>query len=141
MHEKTRRWICRAAFLAVCAVPTVWLLGAIGYRHSPLFVRRQIAIWERAVQQHSGFLVQIGRVSYPRGDVALLEGVRLTDPDSQRLVVQIRQAELVRAEGRLLVILSQPEVEPGQFLRLCEAFHERLLRGVALPAVHARRWR
>ena len=77
-------------------------------------------------------------MSYPRGDVALLGGIKLTDPDSQRLVLQLRQAEIVRTKGRLLVILSQPEVEPGQFLRLCEAFHDRLLRGGTFPAVQAR---
>lgn len=134
MHQKTRRWICRVAFLTLCASPTLWLLGVIGYRSSPWFAQRQLAVWQRVVQEQTGLLAQIGRVSYPRGDIVLFERVQLTDPDSERLVVQLRQAELVRAESRLLVILSQPEVEPGQFDRLCETFHDRLLRGaIRLP--------
>lgn len=129
MHDKTRRTVCRIAFVMLSVLPTLGVAGFAVYRATPLFAARERAAWEQALENRSGLRAYVGRVSYPRGGVTLLSGVVLVDPDSRQRVLAARLIELARSANSTTVVVSQPEVQPGQFLRLWEAFHDRVIRG------------
>ena len=133
MREKLRRRICRSAFLTLCLAPTLLTSGLIAYRTTPLYTRAERVAWQSRLHRELGLQAAIERVGYPRGGVVLLNGVTLTDPDTQRRVLRARLVELGETERGLIVVLSQPEVDAGQFFRVWELFHERILRG-APPA-------
>jgi hypothetical protein len=129
MHDKTRRTVCRIAFVMLSVLPTLGVAGFAVYRATPLFAARERQAWEQALENRSGLRAYVGRVSYPRGGVTLLSGVVLVDPDSQQRVIAARLIELARNADSTTVVISQPEVQPGQFLRLWEVFHDRVVRG------------
>lgn len=128
LHDKTRRWICRTLFVALCLVPTALTLGWIAYRHSPWYRTAQRLYWERLCRDRLGLVATIDGVSQPRGGVVLLSGLSLDDPDSGERVAKIRLVEIAHRNGRVTLILSQPEIRAGQFRRVCQVIHDRGLR-------------
>jgi hypothetical protein len=105
----------------------------VAYRISPLHAARQKALWQQRLEAQLGLRASIEKVSHPRGGVVLLSQTTLTDPDSGRQVLKARLIELARREPGWVLLVSQPEITEGQFLRLWEILHERFLRGVLPP--------
>ena len=132
MRHSTRRYICRSAFLLVCILPTLCLLAWIAYRSSPIHAASEVRFWERALFQGLGLLCTIERVVTAGTDVATLERIELLDPETNQRVARIRVLEFTRTPRGQVVLVSQPEIEPGQFVRLCQLLHDRVLRGPPL---------
>jgi hypothetical protein len=128
MHEMTRRYLCRLLFVILCVVPALAVLGFALYRTSPLYSLWEQQRWQRAIEIRIGLNATIQRVSHPRSGVILLAGVSLFDPDTQERVLFARLVEVTDTSRGLAIALAQPEVERGQFVRLWEAFHDRILR-------------
>ena len=129
MQERTRRLICRIVFLVACVAPTICTLGWIAWRASPGYASAERAYWTEAIHSHLGLRAQIQSIARPRRSAVLLQRVELTDPDSEQRVGRIRLIELAHTDQGLVILASQPEVERGQFLRLWEILHDRLLCG------------
>ena len=65
MHERTRRNLCRLAFLALGVVPTLCTLAWASYRTSPLYAEAERRMWETRLSAATGFSTQIGRLEFP----------------------------------------------------------------------------
>lgn len=133
MHERTRRQLCRLAFVALCVLPTMATCAWVGYRRSPLHAAAERAIWQQKLYDLTGLSARIEHVRRTTGRSTLLIGIVLTDPDGGDQVVRLRQAEIARTPQGIVVLLSQPEVAQGKFLRLWDMLHERVLRGPQPP--------
>jgi hypothetical protein len=131
MHESTRRLVCRAAFLLLCLLPTAGVTVWVGISRSSAYQRMQLAGWQRELSRQWGLTVTLGAVTQPRRGVTLLDGVRVSDPETAALIAEIRQVEVGWHAGRRLVIAAQPEVQGDQLGRLWMAFHEQFMRGSA----------
>lgn len=129
MHQRTRRQLCRLVFVAVCVVPTFFSLSWAAYRASPLHAANERSAWEKTLFELTGLLAVVNRVDHPPGGSTLLVGVQLIDPDGGDRVASLRQAEIARTQQGTVVLLSQPDIAKGKFLRLCDTLHDRVLRG------------
>lgn len=129
MHERTRRTLCRLAFLVLAILPTISTFVWVGYRCSPVYAAAERAAWEEKLFSLTGLLCRVGRIERPVGGTWLLHQVEFLDPDGGDALGTVRQIELAEQPEGLVVLLSQPELAPGKFLRLWDALHERVLRG------------
>lgn len=130
MHERTRRNLCRLVFLALGVLPTVCTMAWASYRVSPLFAAAECAYWEQQLARLTGFEARVGQVERLAGGT-LLTAVQFVDPEDNQLVAKLRQVEIVHRTEGILVLLSQPEVARGKFLRVWDAWHQRVLQGSA----------
>ena len=99
LHETTRTWCCRAAFVALCLLPTgvvaAWCVAVRlpSYRHAH----------ERAIGEHLGWHAQLARASSPRPGLWLYEGLELSDPQSDQLLARVPFVE-IETRGRSTTI-------------------------------------
>src|SRR5262245_13444382 len=128
MHERTRRNLCRLAFLALGVLPTVYTLAWSGYRATPVYAATERSAWERQLFERTGLTARIASVEHPAGGSTLLHSLELTDPDGGDRVATVRQAEIAYQPQGVVVLLSQPEIAQGQFLRLWDVLHQRVLQ-------------
>jgi len=134
MHDRTRRNLCRLAFLLFCVLPTACVLVLILHRHSSFYRSATTRHWEQALFQRLGLITTIDRVWRSERHVISLEGVKLIDPETRQQIARIRVLELAQRDHGQVLWASQPEIADGQFLRVWEVLHERLLRGPPLDS-------
>jgi hypothetical protein len=136
LHEKTRRRICRAAFLLLCVVPTAGVSLWCVQRHLPGVVGTEA----RKLQRELGLDVSLRGLRYLRPGGVLYEGLELADPETGRLVLRCPALEADwrqttdrqgRPKATLVMIASQPEIEATAADRLGELL-SRLLRRPAI---------
>jgi hypothetical protein len=125
--------ICRWVFCSLCLVPTLGTCGFIFYQRTPLHAASERAFWQGQICAHTGLTARVGKVRRPRHRRVLLEEVSLTDPDSGRKLARVRLVEMAWIDEGLVVLLSQPEIEVGQFQRLWNALHRRVVQAGPLP--------
>ena len=125
MHETTRRYVCRWAFCAFCVLPTLLVVAWSVYRLTPADVRSREVQWSA----WSGLGVTIGRVSYPRPGIMLLDDVQLADPKTAVPIVRIKRLQSARRDGALVLLAREPEILSSRIGRLWELLDERILRG------------
>ena len=124
LHETTRIWICRAAFVALCLVTTgmvaAWCLAVHlpHYRHGH----------EEAIYRRLGWHATLHAASTPRPALLLYEGLELSDPASRQLLVRAPFVEVQNAGNAASVTLAYPATING--LRLDALLHsaEQLLQ-------------
>ena len=129
MHERTRRNLCRLAFLALGVLPTVCTLAWASYRVSPIYAVVEKKAWEQRLTTLTGLITRVEQVEHPAGGSILLHHLELIDSDGNDRVAVIRQAEIAYFPEGVVVRLSQPEVASGKFLRLWDTLHSRVLQG------------
>jgi len=134
MRDKTRRVICRIAFLTLCLLPCAVTCTLIAYRMTPFYVAAERAHWQQWLESRTGLRARIERVSRPRRGDILLERVTFVDPDTRRELARMRLLEMAQTDHGFVILVSQPEIEDGQFQRLWEVFHTRVLRAGDLPS-------
>ena len=113
LHEKTRRRVCRVVFLVFCVVPTLAVLAWAAGRGGSA---------TQAVQSQWGLVtglnVKIARVTYPRPGAASYHDLRLSDPETGRVLLTARSLETARRDGALVLLASQLELgDRGEPLR------------------------
>lgn len=129
MHERTRRNLCRLAFLALGVLPMVCTSLWTVYRVSPWWAQAERSKWERQLFELTGLATSIQSVEHPTGRSTLLSDLQLVDPDGGGLVARIRHAEIADQPEGFVVLLSQPEVAHGKLLRLWDTLQHRALHG------------
>ena len=132
MHDRTRRTLCRGAFVLLCVLPSACVLGLSLYRHTPIYRSAIKSRWEQAFFQRLGLITTIDGVRQPDHQSLTLEGIKLVDPETGELLARVRVLELAESDHRHVLLASQPEIEPGQFARLCRVLDDRILRGPPL---------
>jgi hypothetical protein len=109
LHETTRIRVCRAAFIALCVVPTcavlVWCIAVRlpGYRLAH----------ERLIAAHLGLRVQLSKASSPRPDMILYEGLELSDPENGQPLARLPFVEVQTSGTAVVVKLPFPAMLNG----------------------------
>jgi hypothetical protein len=116
LHDKTRRRIALAAFVAAGVLPLLLIAGWCLNRHLPGCAQAEAD----ALGRQLGLVVKIDAVRHLRPGVVLYEGIELADPETGQTMLRSRCLEIAwrrQADGQgqlrptLCVIASQPEVE------------------------------
>ena len=128
MFGITRRILYRALFLGLCVLPTCAMTAWAAWAQSPLcreFLRQR---WQTALSLRLGMPVETRAAERGPGGVVRLEGVRVVDPEQNRVVADARFLEL-EPEGRgWVAVLSAPRAAQADVRRLFESWHEHGLR-------------
>ncbi len=127
MHERTERALCRLAFLALCALPTMLTIGVAGWTRTPWHYRRQIAALEQTLQLRLGLEVEVGGLRCPAPGVWELQRVILRDPETGDEVARVREVAYAVISERVIVHLSQPEIKSAQLNLVWRLVHDRFL--------------
>jgi hypothetical protein len=127
MHPSTRILLCRLGVVLFCLLPTAivgaWLVG----RSSDGYLKAQKQEWEHKLTQRLGLIVEIGEVRYPAYAAAVLEDVRLLDPETNEALASIPLLEIVSEGEGWRIELSQPQVDARHMDRLSRTLEDRLL--------------
>ncbi len=126
MHDRTKRLLCRAGFLALCILPTAtvwaWTSSWQGASH-----RAAVAA---QLSQNLGLRTTLADVAYPKPGLTLLEGLQLADPETGLPLVQMRFLEAGGGERTAALVASQPEIDAAQLARLWRVVDARLRESV-----------
>lgn len=144
LHDSTRRWICVAAFLTLCVLPTVIVLVWGVSRRLPWYAQSEAD----RLGTHLGVKVALSAFSHPRPGVTVYEGLQLLDPETGCVLLDCRQLEAVRLEpdGRgeagagavLTLTASQPVVDAAQLGRTWQLLERVLACRSGWPKVDVR---
>jgi hypothetical protein len=115
LHETTKTHLCRAAFVALCLAPTCAVLAWSVAVHLPSYRRSH----ERAIAVQLGLHAQLAKVSSPRPDTTLYEGLDLFDPETRQLLARLPFVEVQTDGTTITVKLPFPATLNGERL---EAF-------------------
>lgn len=126
MHDRTRRMICRTAFLALCVVPTI---GVFAWSSSRMNPGRTA---ESAVElSHGlGLKISLAGVTYPLPGVSLYDRVELADPETSAPLARMRFLEVAERHSATAIVASQPVLDAMQLGRLWQVVAERLRQGI-----------
>ena len=94
MHDRTRRLLCRLGFLLLCVLPTLAVAAWASVVCSPAYVAARRVAWETRLSHHLGLSVQLQGVRNPTRGVTVLEGLVLSDPETEACVARVRQIEM-----------------------------------------------
>ena len=127
MKQFSRKTLCRGAFLALCAAPTllvaVWILSRAVFGDGSL--RREN--WEQELSSRLGMKFIIGAVTYPEFGVTELQQVEVHDAETGQLVARAAAIEVTKSTDGYLIEAVAPEIEAAQLGRLSHILHERLM--------------
>lgn len=122
LHDRTRRLLCRAVFIAFGLLPA---LGVLAWSGSINSAAHQAAVCSR-LQAEIGLDLRVDDVSYPRPHVMVLHDVELLDPRSQATLARCRLVEIQTSGSSTTVVAAQPEVDLTQFANLKRLISDRL---------------
>jgi hypothetical protein len=126
LHETTKSLLCRAAFVALCVVPTCSVLAWSVAVRLPAYTRAH----ERAIAARLGLVAHLGKASTPRPGVTLYDSLELSDPDTRQPLARLGFVE-VDASGRVLAVrLASPGVVNGTRLDAFWQVAQAALRSV-----------
>ena len=114
LHDRTKRWICRAGFLLGGVLPMAAVIGWSSAIHTGVYKEAVRAELKASL----GLEVRFDRVSYPRPGVTLLSNVDLLDPENEEVLLHARMLEIGGGERAQTVVVSQPEVNAAGLDRL-----------------------
>ena len=122
MHDRTRRLVCRVAFLALGVLPAAGVLAWSGWRGGAWHQRVCAAELSRTV----GLQVSCNAVSYPRPGIVLYQGVELSDPETAAPLARMRFLETGGASTASAWVASQPEFDAAQLRGFWQLIDRRL---------------
>jgi hypothetical protein len=133
LHDKTRRWICLAAFFLLCVTPTLFTAAWCTLRHLPWAVQNEA----ESLSRQLGLEVRLAGLKNLRPGTVLYEGLELADPETGQSLFRCRLLEVSLrhiADGQgnskpmLILQASQPEIETTG-LRQLAGLLQRAMQG------------
>jgi hypothetical protein len=97
LHERTQRRVCRTAFVAFCALPTIVVFGWVAYFHRPWSERD----WQRSIEHTLHVGAQVEELSAPRPLMRKISKLSLTDLETKLPLLEVDE----------LLVHSADEVE------------------------------
>ncbi len=132
LHDKTRRRICIALFILLCAAPTCATIGWCAWRLLPWSSTAQA----RAIGDSLGAQVHWSSLRHPRPGVEWYEDFELADPEKGETALRCQCVEATTADvsdpqkgskRALVVKLSHAEIEVAR-LPILRQLVERIMR-------------
>lgn len=114
LHDRTKRWICRAGFLLGGVLPMTAVISWSAAIHTGVYKESVRADLKTA----TGLDVRFDQVSYPRPGVILLSSVELLDPETDESLLRARMLEIGGSKRAQTIVASQPEVNAAGLDRL-----------------------
>ncbi len=127
MHERTERAIARMTFVFCCAIPTFAVLLIIVVTWTPWWHRRSLASIEADLSRDVGLVVKVEDFRRAAPSTLTLQGIDLLDPETQRQVARIRQAQWADHGDSISILLQQPELQSTQLAQVWKLLHDRFL--------------
>lgn len=124
MHQRTQKLVGRWLFLAICVVPTLAIAAWAVVVNRPAYTDG----WETELSSRLGLHVAMDRAAHPRPGVTLLSNVRVSDPETKDRIARVRLVEISDNDNAATVVLSQPQVEPGQLGRVWQTIHRQIIQ-------------
>ncbi len=125
---RTRQLLCRSIFLLLCLVPLMGTVTWAAWRHFTL----DAEAYRQWIGGQLGLDVRISAVVQAAPGTTRLEDLNVLDPESGKLVARCKSIVVRRGDRVRGIHLSSTHVQPGQFGRLLELLHNRLLRQKSL---------
>ena len=113
LHERNQRKVCRAAFVLLCAVPTLVTLCWVLYFHRPW----QEHDWRQSLESTLHVRVEVDGVSAPRPHQRQIRLVRLADLPSARPLIELHE---LRISGDNVMKVERAVVYGAQLDRLAQ---------------------
>jgi hypothetical protein len=109
LHESTRRSLCRLAFVALCAVPTIAVAVWAGSRHSAAYR----ATCTTALGDALGVAVTADAVEHPLPDTIRYSGLVIADASSDAILVQASTLLQHKSDAAATITCPRLTIEPG----------------------------
>jgi len=122
LHDRTRRLVCRTAFIALCVLPALGVLA----ESSMLGTGSRRRACEAELSQAAGLRVTLDGLSYPRPGITLYDGVMLTDPETGARLARCRFLEAGGGDELTALVVSQPELDAQRLGDLWQLVRQRL---------------
>jgi hypothetical protein len=94
LHERIQRRVCRTAFVAFCALPTIVVIGWAAYFNRPWSERD----WQHSIEHTLHVGAEISAVSAPQPLVRRISKLSLTDLKSKSLLIEVDELLVHSAE-------------------------------------------
>jgi hypothetical protein len=107
MHDRTRRQLCRTAFIFFCVLPAAGIFIWTGWRGGQSHQRACAAELSHSI----GLGVTCQSISYPRPGIVRYQGVVLNDPETAAPLARMRFLESGGNAGSTIWIASQTELD------------------------------
>lgn len=122
LHQRSRRYVCRVAFLVFCAMPTLLVLGWIVWLHTPFPVRAAA----HGIGTQLGVEVSLDRVSHPRPGATVYHGIVLTDRETGQRILATDEVRTASRGGTLQVTAARIELQDAHLDLLWQILADRL---------------
>jgi hypothetical protein len=128
LHERTQRRVCRTAFVAFCALPTIVVFGWVAYFHRPWSERD----WQRSIEHTLHVGAQVEELSAPRPLMRKISKLSLTDLETKLPLAQFDDLVIHDVET---VEVGQVTIHARQFADIAKAL-QIWLAGNDFVAIH-----
>jgi hypothetical protein len=125
LHYKTRRLICRIAFVVCCALPSAGVVAWAGWLCTAGHARQVSA--ELSTFVHAP--VRIAGVSYPRPDLARYLNLVIEHPETRRPMLRATEVETGGPERSRVILVTHPEIEAAALAELLSLLEQELKQG------------
>ena len=123
MHEDTQRRLIRTAFLVLCVVPTIIVMGYTLYRALPVAQQRL----QRQLSHDLGIDVRFTNMETPRPNQLRLTDVQLIDHETQSLLVTLPRVDAAHTDKGWLVRFNEAIVESDSLHTLWDCLRHRIM--------------
>ena len=132
LHETTRRWVCRATFVALGLVPLVVAVSGSVMRLLPSTRAGEIAHLEAL----TGWRIRVESIEYPRPGAWLVRGLVAQERETNRPVLVCRTLEAAWGQGKLVLKAAQAEAQAERSAVLWQLVDRYLRQAGAVRDVH-----
>lgn len=137
LHETTKLYLCRAAFVALCLLPSCAVAALAVAVQSPWYRRSH----ERALSTQLGWKVELGAVCAPRPGCIRYEWLEIVDPDTQppQLLARLPLVEVAEGDEAIDIRLPAAAIINGLRLEALWQTARESLRGQGVgPTIRCR---
>jgi hypothetical protein len=125
LHYKTRRLICRIAFVACCALPSAGVIAWAGWLRTAGHVR-QVSN-ELSTLVHAP--VRVAGAAYPQPGLARYSNLVIEHPETRRPMLRATEVETGGPERSRVILVTHPEVEAAALAELLSLLEQELKQG------------
>jgi hypothetical protein len=114
LHERTQRRVCRTAFVAFCALPTIVVFGWVAYFHRPWGERD----WQRSIEHTLHVGAQVEELSAPRPLMRKISKLSLTDLETKLPLAELDDIAIQDVEA---IEIGNITIHAKQFAGIAKA--------------------
>lgn len=143
LYDQTRRQICTAAFLGLCVLPTLAVIGWSIARHTRWHRQAE----EQQLRYELGLDVSVGSLKHLTPGVVRYEDLKLSDPETGQCLLQCAAVEATwtsmtdshdQQRPAIALFVTQAECAAASWQRLSEVLRRRLECRDGRPEIEVR---